>query len=78
MTYHMLKLVINSIDINDNAPKFTKNFYQVGITSDVEFNEPILESYVTDIDLANNITLSIDHLSFTHNIDQNQSDFNLF
>ena len=33
-------------DINDNPPKFNKKFYQIGITSEVEFGEAIFESCV--------------------------------
>ena len=41
-----LKLSIYLEDINDNPPRFIKKLYQIGITSDVEFDETILESYV--------------------------------
>ena len=41
-----LKVNIYLDDINDNTPKFSKKFYQIGITSEVEFGEMIFESYV--------------------------------
>ena len=41
-----LKLNIYLEDIDDNPPRFIKKLYQTGITSDVEFDETILESYV--------------------------------
>ena len=42
-----LRVRIYLEDINDNSPKFSKNFYQIGITSDTEYGETILESYVS-------------------------------
>jgi hypothetical protein len=38
---------VRVIDVNDNAPVFGADRYQLGITSDVEFDEVILESYVS-------------------------------
>jgi hypothetical protein len=40
------KISIHLDDINDNTPKFSKKFYQIGITSEVEFGEMISEFYV--------------------------------
>ena len=39
-----IKLLLE--DINDNSPKFAKKIYQIGITSDIEVGETILESFV--------------------------------
>jgi hypothetical protein len=42
-----LRVVILIEDINDNSPKFEKNLYQIGIMSDVQKAEIILESFVS-------------------------------
>ncbi len=34
-------------DVDDNQPRFLKNIYQIGITSDIDFDETILNSYVS-------------------------------
>jgi hypothetical protein len=44
-----LRVKILVQDINDNAPKFSKKSYQIGVTSDVDFGDIILDSYVIKI-----------------------------
>ena len=45
VTQLMVRITLE--DVNDNVPEFAEVRYQVGVTSDVEFNEVILESYVS-------------------------------
>lgn len=45
----LLKVKIVIQDVNDNLPKFEKKFYQIGITSDIDFGDVILESFVNFI-----------------------------
>ncbi len=42
----MLRVKIHVTDINDHVPRFAKSFYQIGVTTDVEFGDVILDSYV--------------------------------
>jgi hypothetical protein len=42
-----LRVVVLVEDVNDNEPKFERNLYQVGIISDVQKAEIILESFVS-------------------------------
>ena len=54
-----IKVKIILEDINDNAPKFQKNFYQIAISSDINYGETVLDSYVTDLDSNCNLTIKI-------------------
>jgi hypothetical protein len=45
----LLKVKVIVQDVNDNAPKFLKKFYQIGVTSDTDYGDIILDSYVTFI-----------------------------
>ncbi len=31
------------LDINDNAPKFTKKWFTAGVTRDTQFDEPVID-----------------------------------
>jgi hypothetical protein len=62
-----LRIKIVVLDVNDNVPKFTKRFYQLGVTSDVEFGEVILDSYVSDLDSTGSLNISIDKMSLRSN-----------
>lgn len=42
----LLKVKVIIQDINDNKPKFLKSYYQIGVTSDIEYGDIILDSYV--------------------------------
>ncbi len=42
-----MQIKVQVLDVNDNMPFFDKNWYQVGITSDVEFDEVVMESQVS-------------------------------
>jgi hypothetical protein len=44
-----LKVFVYLDDMNDNKPAFLRDFYQVGITSDVDYGDVILESFVSVI-----------------------------
>lgn len=63
-----LKLDILLDDINDNVPGFERGEYRVGITSDVEFNQVVLESYVFDKDIGDNLTIGVDYSAFAYNL----------
>ena len=52
-----VKLILENI--NDNAPKFQKKFYQIGISSDINYGEPVLDSFVADLDSNSNLTIQI-------------------
>ncbi len=52
-----MKLILE--DINDNAPKFQKKFYQIGISSDINYGETVLDSFVADLDSNSNLTIQI-------------------
>jgi hypothetical protein len=60
-----LKVNVYLEDINDNTPKFLKEFYQIGITSDIDFGETILESYALDPDSNSTLSFSIDKSTYT-------------
>lgn len=63
-----IKVQIQLEDINDNRPQFSKRFYQVGITADIEFNEAVLEAYATDLDTTGALRVDIDKSSYVHNL----------
>ncbi|CAF0900840.1 unnamed protein product [Brachionus calyciflorus] len=63
----LIRLKIDVDDINDNKPKFDRKFYQIGITSDIDFGDIILESSVSDLDLKENLILTIDNSSILTN-----------
>lgn len=46
-------------DTNDNVPKFAKKFYQIGITSEIEFGETIFESFAVDLDSNSSLNFSL-------------------
>ncbi len=54
-----LLITIYLDDINDNSPIFSKKFYQIGITSDVEFDETIFESFAFDLDSNSTLNFSL-------------------
>ena len=65
---NQIKLNIQLEDVNDNKPMFSKSFYQVGITADIEFDESILEAYVIDMDTTGSLKLAINQASLVHNL----------
>ena len=60
-----LKVNVYLEDINDNKPKFSKEIYQIGITTDIDYGETILESYALDLDSNSTLNFSIDKSTFT-------------
>lgn len=68
----LLRVKILVEDLNDNIPKFNKNFYQIGITSDIGFGETILESFAIDSDILSVLNYTILHSSYISNIDKKQ------
>jgi len=67
-----LKVKIILEDINDNAPKFQKKFYQIGISSDINYGETVLDSFVADLDSNSNLTIQIQKSTLiTNKIEKN-------
>ena len=62
-----IKVKIILEDINDNTPKFQKSFYQIAISSDINYGEIVLDSFVTDLDSNSNLTIKIQKNSLITN-----------
>ena len=43
----LLLVKVNLLDINDNGPRFTKRFFSGGVTTDTQFNEPVISLSVS-------------------------------
>ena len=64
-------VVVNVLDINDNAPTFTQDSYSVSIAEDIDINSEIFEVTASDRDGPNNnqITYSFEQLQDKFRID---------
>lgn len=53
------KVWVAVLDVNDNAPQFAKDIYNVGINSNANINELVTLLNATDVDLGSNGTLEM-------------------
>lgn len=53
------KIRVSVLDVNDNAPVFERDVYNVGINSKANINELVTLVNATDLDIGNNGTLEM-------------------
>lgn len=66
-----LRVVILVNDINDNEPRFDKNLFHIGLMSELQKGEIVLESFASDTDLTGSLRIALVESSFSTNLDLN-------